>query len=145
MLTYIVEDYSFDQDKFESFLREVRASAGNDDKLYLFLDNSGVHRCCTEEMERLNIEPVWNVPYKYQFNEACEKYWAQLKQSWRPLLLKRMLEEHSNKDMLLAETVAETIRHASNDSIPKYIDSGIRQLNEHADEYIKMLDWNKQD
>ena len=76
MLTYIIEDYSFDQEKFESFLREVRASAGNDDKLYLFLDNSGVHRCCTEEMARLNIEPVWNVPYKYEFNEACEKFWA---------------------------------------------------------------------
>lgn len=30
-------------------------------------------------MERLNIEPVWNIPYKYEFNEACEKYWAQLK------------------------------------------------------------------
>ena len=120
----------------------MRASVGNDDKVYLFLDNSGVHRCCTEEMDRLNIEPVWNVPYKYQFNEACEKYWAQLKQSWRPLLLKRMLEEHSNKDMLLAETVKETILHASHESIPKYIESGIRQLNEHADEYVEMLNWN---
>ena len=77
-------------------------------------------------MERLNIEPVWNVPYKYEFNEACEKFWAQLKQSWRPLLLKRMLEEHSNKDMLLKETVEETILHASRESIPNYIDSGIR-------------------
>ena len=95
-------------------------------------------------MERLNIEVVWNVAYKYEFNEACEKYWAQLKQSWRPLLLKRMLEEHSNKDMLLAETVRETLLEASHESIPKYIDSGIRQLNEHADEYIEMLNWNKQ-
>ena len=78
---------------------------GNDDKIYLFLDNSGVHRCCIDVMDTLNIEPVWNVPYRYEFNEACEKYWAQLKQKWRPLLLKRMLEPHSNKDMLLAETV----------------------------------------
>ena len=65
VLTYQIEDFSFDEEKFKSFLREVRASSGNDDKLYLFLDNSGVHRCCTDEMERLNIEPVWNVPYKY--------------------------------------------------------------------------------
>jgi len=49
-----------------------------------------------------------------------------LKQSWRPLLLKRMLEPHSNKDMLLAETVKETIQESSRESIPKYIDSGIR-------------------
>ena len=54
-----------------------------------------------------------------------------------------MLEEHSNKDMLLEETVKETILKSSHDSIPKYIDSGIRQLNEHANEYIEMLNWNQ--
>jgi hypothetical protein len=43
----------------------VRAASGSDEKLYLFLDNSGVHRCCKDKMEELNIEPVWNVPYKY--------------------------------------------------------------------------------
>ena len=80
VLTYQIEDYSFDQEKFESFLREVRASIGNDEeKVYLFLDNSGVHRACSEVIESLNIEPLWNVPYRYEFNEACEKYWAQLK------------------------------------------------------------------
>ena len=55
-----------------------------------------------------------------------------------------MLEPHSNKDMLLAETVKETIQEANWESIPKYIDSGIRQLNEHADEYIEQLNWNPQ-
>ena len=55
-----------------------------------------------------------------------------------------MLEPHSNKDMLLAETVKETIQESSRDSIPKYIDSGIRQLNEHADDYIEQLNWNQQ-
>ena len=53
-----------------------------------------------------------------------------------------MLEEHSNKDMLLEETVRETIQKSSHESIPKYIDSGIRQLNEHANEYIEMINWN---
>ena len=56
-----------------------------------------------------------------------------------------MLEEHSNKDMLLEETVKETIRATSYENIPKYIDSGIRQLNEHADDYIERLNWNKSD
>jgi|NorSeaMetagenome_1021524.scaffolds.fasta_scaffold21285_1 hypothetical protein len=54
-----------------------------------------------------------------------------------------MLEPHSNKDMLLAETVKETIQESSRESIPKYIDSGIRQLNEHADDYIEQLNWNQ--
>lgn len=68
LLTYQIEDYSFTEEKFESFLKEIRAAIGNDDKVYLFLDNSGVHRCCTEQMKKYNIEPVWNVPYKYIFN-----------------------------------------------------------------------------
>ena len=79
VLTYQIEDYSFDEEKFASFLKEIRASLGNDEKVHLFLDNSGVHKSCTDIMDTLKIEPVWNVPYKYEFNEACEKYWAQLK------------------------------------------------------------------
>ena len=55
-----------------------------------------------------------------------------------------MLEEHSNKDMLLAETVREVLIEASHDSIPKYIESGLKQLNKSADEYIEMIDWNKE-
>ena len=54
-----------------------------------------------------------------------------------------MLEPHSNKDMLLVNTVKETIFETSRDSIPKYIESGINQLNTDADEYIKMINWNK--
>ena len=42
------------------------------------------------------------------------------------MLLKKMLEEHSNKDMLLADTVRETILTTSTESIPKYIESGIK-------------------
>ena len=52
-----------------------------------------------------------------------------------------MLEEHSNKDMLLEETVRETMLNSSAAGIPKYVDSGIRQLNEHADRYIEMINF----
>ena len=55
-----------------------------------------------------------------------------------------MLEPHSNKDMLLEETVKEIMLTCSRESIPKYIDSGLRQLNESADEYIEMINWNKE-
>ena len=50
VLTYMIEDYSFDETKFESFLREVRASLANEEKVYLFLDNSGVHKSCEAKM-----------------------------------------------------------------------------------------------
>ena len=56
-----------------------------------------------------------------------------------------MLEDHSNKDMLLEDTVRETMLTCSHASIPKYIDSGLRQLNASADDYIEQLDWNKQE
>ena len=60
------------------------------------------------------------------------------------MLLSRMLEPHSNKDMMLEDTVKEIMLTCSRASIPKYIDSGLRQLNESADEYIEMINWNKE-
>ena len=48
-----------------------------------------------------------------------------------------MLEDHSNKDMLLEDTVRETMLTCSHASIPKFIDSGLRQLNASADDYIE--------
>ena len=55
-----------------------------------------------------------------------------------------MLEDHSNKDMLLEDTVKEIMLTCSHASIPNYIESGLRQLNASADDYIEQLDWNKQ-
>lgn len=60
------------------------------------------------------------------------------------MLLSRMLKPHSNKDMMLEDTVKEIMLTCSRESIPKYIDSGLRQLNESADEYIEMINWNKE-
>ena len=50
-----------------------------------------------------------------------------------------MLEDHSNKDMLLEDTVREIMLTCSHASIPKYIDCGLRQLNASADDYIEQL------
>jgi len=69
----------------------VRGACG-DEKIYLFLDNASVHKSCTRDMKELNIVPVWNVPYSPEYNAAVERYWAQLKSYFRPLLLKKMLK-----------------------------------------------------
>ena len=72
----MIEDYSFDEAKFESFLRGLRVTVAEvieskdrkdkgEETIYLFLDKSVVHKSCVDEMEKLNIEPIWNVPYKY--------------------------------------------------------------------------------
>ena len=92
-----VTDYSFTQEKFESFLRDLRAQVKGNEKIYLFLDNSNVHPVY-DEMEKLNIVPVWNVPYRFEFNAAVERYWAQVKQQFRKILLQKMIEHTSSMD-----------------------------------------------
>ena len=66
LLTYIIEDYSVDKWKFIEFLKELRASTG-DESVYLFLDNSSVHhaREVKPVMDDLAIVPIWNVPYHF--------------------------------------------------------------------------------
>lgn len=88
LLAHMITDYSFNQEKFIEFLRRLH-DAVNGEKVYLFLDNCRVHhgKDVKPVWAELNITPVWNVPYRYQFNDACEKYWSQIKSTFRPLLL----------------------------------------------------------
>ena len=95
-----VTDYSFTQEKFESFIRDLRAQVEGNEKIYLFLDNSKVHPVY-DEMEKLNIVPVWNVPYRFEFNAAVERYWAQVKQQFRKILLQKMIEHTSSMEIPL--------------------------------------------
>ena len=60
-------------------------------------------------MKKLNIVPVWNVPYRFEFNAACEMYWAQVKQQFRKILLQKMLEHTSSMDTPLRQSVMEAI------------------------------------
>ena len=64
LLAFTIEEHSYDGKKFINFLREVRAAAG-EGKVHLFLDNCGVHKSweVKEEYPKLDIQPVWNVPY----------------------------------------------------------------------------------
>ena len=52
-----------------------------------------------------------------------------------------MLEPHSNKDMLLEETVKEIMINCSHESIPKYIDSGLKEIVTYAEMYEEMINW----
>ena len=72
-------------------LKDIRGSVGNE-RIYLFLDNASFHKVFNEEeVKKLNIEPIFNVPYHFQFNDAVEKYWSYLKSRYKPILLKKML------------------------------------------------------
>ena len=67
LLAIAVEDYSFDVDKFVNFLEQIAGSVDAKDKIFLFLDNSSVHRSkeTKKAFERLEITPVWNVSYHF--------------------------------------------------------------------------------
>ena len=132
LLTFAVEDFSFNKEKFESFLTEIRACCG-DEHIWLFMDNSGVHHCCKDAMVKLNITPVWNVAYSPEYNNAVEKYWAQLKTYFRPLLLSKMLKCPRAKDTPLRDAVRQTIRDVSVDSIPAFCQRGLETLRRDAD------------
>ena len=137
LLTYEIEDYSFNGDKFIHFLKSLRGAVGvGDEKLFLFLDNCSVHHSLVvkELWAELNIEPVWNVAYHFEYNAAVERYWAQLKAAFRPLLLSKMLKFPRPKDMPLRDAVRETLRMVPTTSIPAFIAAGLRQLRQDAAE-----------
>lgn len=100
----------------------------------MFLDNCRVHHSknVKEKWDEYQITPIWNVPYHFAYNDACEKYWAQLKSHFRPLLLKKMLENPHPKHPVLKESVLESIRDVKTDSIPKFIAHGLTALRHDA-------------
>ena len=84
---------------------------------------------------------MWNVAYKYQYNEAIEKYWAQLKAYFRPCLLKKMLAFPAprSKSTPLKDALQEALRVVPTTSIPKFVAKGLRYLAEDADELRREL------
>ena len=51
-------------------IADIRGTIKNDKKAYLFMDNAGYHKNLEvkEEMRKLNIEPVLNVAYRFEYN-----------------------------------------------------------------------------
>ena len=125
-----MEEHSYDAPKFIVFLKEVRAAVG-EGKVYLFLDNCSVHHQRLEvapAFKELDIEPVWNLPYCPEYNAAVERYWAQLKSRYRPLLLQRMLTTPRAKDKPMREALYQAIRETPDSSLPAFVEAGLRAL-----------------
>jgi hypothetical protein len=148
LLTFTQQDYSIDREAFQDFLKDIRGAVGNE-KIYLFLDNCKVHhaKVVTPLWEELDIEPVWNVAYSPQYNAAVERYWALLKASFRPLLLKRMLAFPGPraKDTPLKDALREAMNvtyQAALLSIPKFVAGGLEELAVDAQEMRLELEEN---
>ena len=129
LLTFEVEEDSFDAPKFIRFLEGLRGAVGKE-KVYVLLDNCRVHHAKLTQpyWERLNFEPVWNVAYMPEYNAAIERYWGQLKATFRPLLLQKMLAGPRSKDRPLRDALYETIRTVPTASIPAFVARGLENL-----------------
>ena len=119
-------------------MKEIRATQGNNDVIYCFLDNASFHNAkdfVKPLWKEVNIIPVWNLPYSPEYNSAVERYWAQLKAYFRPLLLKKLVHEQpfNHKKNYLNEALTETMRDVTRESIPAFIDGGLRALKRDAD------------
>ena len=149
LLAIQIEEKSFDAKKFKVFLEAVRDAAGSG-TVHLFLDNCRVHHAkdLKEEWGKLDIVPVWNLPYAPQYNAAVELYWAQLKCRYRPLLLQKMLKTPRAKDKPMWETLQEVIRGNNGSMIPGFVHHGLRALFHDAEEAAARLGvevaWPKQ-
>ena len=78
---------------FHAFVNQLSTKLGGGD-FALFLDNLSVHKTKEAKLlfERLNVTEIFNVPYCPQFN-GIESYFAQVKATYKKLLLQRVISE----------------------------------------------------
>ena len=67
-----------------------------------------------------------------EYNMGVERYWAELKAYFRPLLLSKMLKDPRSKDRPLKDAVKQSIRYVSTDSIPVYCQRALEKLSSDA-------------
>ena len=76
-----------------AIVRKLAGKLGGGD-FALFLDNLTVHKTRSAKLlfEELNITEIFNVPYCPQFN-GIESYFAQVKATYKKLLLQHVISE----------------------------------------------------
>ena len=90
-------------------------------------------------MEELNIEPVFNVAYRFEFN-PCERLFAFYKGYFRKVLLQKMLDYPEAKSTPLKEALFQTFCDKSEEvklSIPKFIKKALRINRRESNEIRK--------
>jgi hypothetical protein len=108
------------------------------------MDNANYHRNedVVKHMKKLNIEAVFNVSYRFEFN-AIERLWAMYKQHYRKVLLTKMLNYPEAKSTPLKDALFQTFNDKSNEvklSIPKFIKKALKMLRNESNEIRKEKD-----
>ena len=103
------------------------------------MDNANWHRNpeVKQEMRKLNIEPISNVVYRFEYN-PCERLWGQYKQHFRAVLLDKMLKGPGSRDTPLKDAMLETFNMTDvSESIPRFIKKALGMIRRDANEIRK--------
>jgi len=121
LIDFAIHPLAINTETFIAFVRQLAGKLGGGD-FALFLDNLTVHKTRSAKLlfEELNITEIFNVPYCPQFN-GIESYFAQVKATYKKLLLQHVISEvHADtKDLikwslerLSSETATRCVRYA---------------------------------
>jgi transposase len=121
LIDFAIHPMAINTESFVAFVRQLAEKLGGGD-FALFLDNLSVHKTRPAKLlfEELNITEIFNVPYCPQFN-GIESYFAQVKATYKKLLLQHMIKDvHvDTKDLIRwsiervsSETATRCVRYA---------------------------------
>ena len=93
LIDFAIHPMAINTETFVAFVRQLAEKLGGGD-FALFLDNLSVHKTRPAKLlfEELNITEIFNVPYCPQFN-GIESYFAQVKATYKKLLLQHMIKD----------------------------------------------------
>ena len=118
-------------------LESIRGAANDNKTIYLMRDNAKIHYGEDDvdiKMEELNIVPIKNVAYRFEFN-PCERLFAQWKSKYRLVLLDKMLKDPAPKDEPMKKAMDEVFYMLETSKlIPKIIKKAQRLLRREANE-----------
>jgi transposase len=92
----------------------------------VFLDNLAVHKTkeVMETYERLNIKPIFNVPYSPQFN-GIESYFSLLKGEYKKRLMQKSLNDNKLK---IVDIIKTSINQVADEKTRRCIRNGIEAV-----------------
>jgi len=90
--TFMIHPRAINTEKFIEFLEQM-AEHFKEVKVAVFLDNLSVHKttAAREAFQRLDIVPIFNVPYSPQFN-GIESYFSILKNAYKKRILQQVIK-----------------------------------------------------
>ena len=131
--TYLLHPRAIKTEEYLQFLEKLKEKYP-DERILLFIDNLSVHKTVDARAayERLNITPVFNVPYSPQFN-GIESYWSILKQHYKKLLLYHLMHEQpvDSVDLIkssVKRVPAQLVKNCARDGREQIEDEILKQL-----------------